>query len=74
MLKIKPNLAIQDNYIISFATKVAEIHEDKIVELGKYSQITSKHIQYVSEQLKLPIVKATNKPVFDKLPVGTKII
>jgi hypothetical protein len=74
MTKIKQNLAIDGNFIISYLTKVAEIHPDKIVELGKFSQTTSRHIQHVADLFKLPVVKATNTPNFIKLAWGAKVI
>ena len=74
MTKIKQNLAVDGNFIISYLTKVAEIHPDKIVELGKFSHTTSRHIQHVANLYKLPIVKATNTPNFIKLAWGAKVI
>jgi hypothetical protein len=74
MTKIKQNLAIDGNFIISYLTKVAEIHPDKIVELGKFSHTTSRHIEYVAKLKGLPVVKATNRPNFEKLYYGVKVI
>lgn len=73
-MKLKTNLAIIDGYIVSYETKVAKIENDKIVELGKYSKTTSRHISYAAKQLNLPIQKSTEKKQSEKLPYGTKII
>lgn len=73
-MKIKTNLAIIDSHIVSYETKVAKIESDKIVELGKYSNTTSRHIAHVARKLNLPIQKSTEKKQFEKLPCGTKII
>lgn len=73
-MKLKTNLAIIDGYIVSYETKVAKIKSDKIVELGKFSNTTSRHIRYAAQKLKLPIQHSTEKKQFEKLPYGTKII
>lgn len=73
-MKLKTNLAIQDGYIVSYETKVAKIEKDKIVELGKFSNTTSRHIKLAAQYLNLPIQHSTQKQKFEKLPYGTKVI
>lgn len=50
--KYKQNLKVDDNFIYSYNTKVAEIdHKDKMVIISEYySQTTSKHIHYVARE------------------------
>ena len=50
--KYKQNLKIDDNFIYSYNTKVAEInHKNKSVIISRYySQTTSKHINYVARE------------------------
>ena len=62
------------NDIISYETHVATIDGDKIIEHGKYSKTTSKHISYVAELLKLEVVpnKTKMKNQFDKLQYGVR--
>jgi hypothetical protein len=73
-LKLRNNLFIMGNKIISYETEVAEIKKGVIVELGKFSRTTSKQIQYVSRLTGMPIrysdVRKTN---FWKFDMGVKI-
>jgi hypothetical protein len=59
--RYKQNLSIIDNYVISYATKVARIDGDKLVKLDwrvgymTSSPTTSKHINFVAGELGLTI-------------------
>jgi hypothetical protein len=74
MRKIKNNLAIDGSFIISYATKVAEIKTDKIVELGKTTATSARHIFEVGRLLNLPIERSKQKLSFEKLPYGANVI
>ena len=56
--KYKDNLTIQGNDVISYKTKVAVIDHStyEVVKLGWWSPTTSKHINYVANQLKYDLV------------------
>lgn len=70
--KIKNNLYLQGDQVISYETVVATISEGKLIEHGKYSNTTSKHIKHIADLFGLTIVPSTERPSFNKLPVGTK--
>jgi len=53
----KKNLAVIGNKVWSYTTCVATIEGDKLLSHGYYSKTTTKHINYVAEQLNLKIVK-----------------
>ena len=53
----KKNLAVIGNKVWSYTTNVATIKGDKLLSHGYYSQTTTRHINYVAEQLNLKIVK-----------------
>jgi hypothetical protein len=59
--KYKSNLSIveveYDKYVKSYDTLVARIEGDKLVILGWYSATTTKHINYVAQQLGLIVTK-----------------
>ena len=62
--KYKQNLRIQGNDVWSYSTIVAtiskkELHQNfnKEEKLGKWSQTTQKHINYVSEYMNLKLIK-----------------
>jgi len=61
LYKIKKNLHINKNYVISYETKVARIEEDRIVCLGIYSRTTGKHISFIGDILGLPVDKKEAK-------------
>ena len=69
-LKIRKNLFISGNFVISYETKVAKIKDNKIYELGKFSRTTSKHIFHVASLFKLDLVRNDKKQVFYKYEVG----
>jgi hypothetical protein len=55
--KYKQNLSIRGNQVWSYTTHVATIADDKLFQLGYWSQTTQKHINYVAEQLDLTLIK-----------------
>ena len=59
--KIKDSLFIIGDKVISYETHVATIEGNKLIEKGKYSRTTSKHIRLVSELLGLEIVHSKKK-------------
>jgi hypothetical protein len=55
--KYKQNLSIRGNQVWSYTTHVATIADDKLFQLGYWSQTTQNHINYVAEQLDLTLIK-----------------
>ena len=54
--RYKENLTIiNDTDVYSYTTKVAEIKDDKLWVLGWWSRTTSKHVNYVAQELNLKI-------------------
>ena len=54
--KYKQNLTIINGTdVYSYTTKVAEISNNKLWVLGWWSETTSKHINYVAQELNLKI-------------------
>ena len=70
MQKLKNDLYLQGNKVISYETVVATIKDGYLIEKGKFSNTTSKHISYVAQLLGLQIVRSNKRPSFDKLPYG----
>jgi len=72
--KLKDNLFIIGKDIISYETHVATIECNKIIEHGRYSRTTTKHITFVADLLGLPVehskIKMKNK--FDKFELGVR--
>ena len=60
-LKLRENLFRKGDQIISYDTVVAHIEDDKLIEHGKYSRTTSKHIGHVARLFNLSVVHAKNK-------------
>ena len=60
-LKLRDNLFRKGNNIISYDTIVAHIEDDKLIEHGRYSRTTSKHIGHVARLFNLSVVHAKNK-------------
>jgi hypothetical protein len=60
-LKLRENLFRRGNDIISYDTVVAHIEDDKLIEHGRYSRTTSKHIGHVARIFNLSVVHAKNK-------------
>ena len=56
--RYKQNLHIKDNNVYSYNTNVATIVNDKLIVLGWWSVTTSKHINYVAEELDLDIIRS----------------
>ena len=56
--KYKQNLRIIDNVEVwSYNTHVATIVDAELIEHGWWSPTTSKHVNYVADQLDLDVVK-----------------
>ena len=55
--KYKENLRQVGDDIYSYSTKVATIHQDKLIQHGWWSVTTQKHINYVANELGLKIDK-----------------
>jgi hypothetical protein len=71
--KIKDNLFIEGENVISYETVVAKIDGKNLVELGKFSNTTSKHIKIVAELYDLTVLPSFDRPKFEKLDYGTKL-
>lgn len=70
--KVKNNLFVIGNKVISYETHVATIKGDKLIEGGKWSHTTSKHVRLVGRLLGLQIVDSKEKKYFYELPFGAK--
>lgn len=71
MEKIGHNIFRDGNKIFSFLTHVATIDGDKLIEHGKYSPTTTKHVRKIASMYGLELVSSTDKRTdFDMLPVG----
>jgi|TARA_R100000479_G_scaffold131699_1_gene69522 hypothetical protein len=55
--KYKVNLRLVGDDVYSYCTKVATIHQDKLIQHGWWSVTTQKHINYVANELGLEIEK-----------------
>jgi hypothetical protein len=51
--KYKQNLKVENNAVYSYNTKVAEIQNNTLIQLGWWSMTTQKHINYVASELNL---------------------
>jgi hypothetical protein len=73
-LRIKDNLHIVGDSIISYNTEVAIIEKSSIIRLGgTWSQNTGRHITLIAGMLKRPIIgNSKKKESYDKLPYGVK--
>jgi len=56
LAKYNKNLRIEGNKVISYTTHVATIKGNDLIVLGYWSQTTSKHINYVANELNLTLV------------------
>jgi hypothetical protein len=74
IFKVKDNLYVEGNKVISYVTVVAIIKGDSIIELGKFSRTTTKHIFMLSQLMSKKIVHTTKKrrEDFDKFNLGVK--
>lgn len=61
MKKIGHNMFVEGNKFYSFLTHVATIEGGKLIELGKYSATTSKHVRKFATMEGLEVVPAKNK-------------
>ena len=73
-LQLKKNLFRKGDDIISYTTTVACIQNDSLIELGKWSRTTSKHIHYVAALYNLNLIRADkkNRPDFYEFGFGVK--
>ena len=55
--RYKENLRQVGNDIYSYSTKVATIHQNKLIQHGWWSVTTQKHINYAANELGLEIQK-----------------
>ena len=55
--KYNQNLTIRGNQVWSYTTHVATIADNKLLQLGYWSQTTQKHINYVANELDLDLIK-----------------
>jgi len=55
--KYKANLREHNGDIWSYSTKVAEIKDGKLHQLGWWSVTTQKHVNYVAKELSLELIK-----------------
>jgi len=69
-LKLASNLFRDGNSIISYETVVAKIKGNQLIELGKYSRTTSKHIYKAAALYGLEIVPAKEKQSFYQFEMG----
>lgn len=53
--RYKQNLTVVGDHVISYTTKVAEIQDDTLVQLGWWPVTTQKHINYAASQLGLKL-------------------
>lgn len=61
-LKIKENLYLEDmKFVISYETVVAEIDGNKIVEYGRFSRTTTKHISFLANKLGYGVISSKQK-------------
>ena len=72
IIKVRENLFIQENAIISYNTHVATIEENRIVELGKFSRTTGKQISSIAGTLRMSITGTKEKVGFFQLQFGAK--
>lgn len=59
--RVNNNCVIVGGDVISYETKVAEVKDGKLVELGKWSATTSKHVRKAANELGLELVEYKNK-------------
>lgn len=73
MIKIANNLHLDGSKVYSYSTHVATISGNQLIENGKYSNSTTKHIAKIANMYGLQIVKSNDRPKFDKLPWGVNV-
>ena len=57
MKRYKQNLRLDSNKVFSYKTHVATIEGTQLIQLGWWSVTTQKHINYVSNELGLTLIK-----------------
>lgn len=72
-LKVGENLHISGDKVISYDTVVAKISGDSLIELGRFSRTTTKHISKVAEVFGFKIVSNKTKQLFWRYDFGVKI-
>lgn len=73
ILKIKDNLHIIGNRVVSYETEVATIGKHSITAYATFSRTTGKQVKLISYLLNLPIVHTTRKKAFfSKLQYGAR--
>ena len=60
-LKVGDNLHISGNQVISYDTVVAEIEGNNLIELGKFSRTTTKHIHKITDLFGLNLIRSKEK-------------
>jgi len=55
--RYQKNLKVEGNRVISYTTKVARIEGQYLIELGHWSQTTTKHVNYAAKELGLTVVR-----------------
>lgn len=73
MIKLFNNVFVDGNKVISYETHVATIDKRRLVLNGIYSQSTSRQMSKVAQLLDLLIVRSTERPEFEKLPMGVNV-
>jgi len=68
MERYKQNLQVIGDKVYSYGTHVATIKGDKLIVHGWWSPTTSKHINYIAQQLGLTIVKEEVKKAGEYVP------
>jgi len=74
IFKVRDNLYVEGNNVISYETIVAIIEGDTIRELGKFSRTTTKHISKVALLMNKKVVPTTEKRKADfyKFEMGVR--
>ena len=73
MEKVGHNMFVDGKKFISFTTHVATIEGDKLIENGKYSATTSKHVSKYANAMGLEVVRSKERPEFEMLWSGVVI-
>ena len=73
MKKVGHNMFVDGNKFISFTTHVATIEGDKLIENGRYSATTSKHVSKFANARGLKVIRSNERPKFNMLWPGVKI-
>ncbi len=74
IFKVRDNLYVHGNDVISYETIVATIKGDSIIELGKFSRTTTRHISSVALLMNKKVVPTTKKRKTDfyKFEMGVR--